>query len=389
MAGQQKNGMGHGGKRKVVLVLQGGGALGAYHIGAYQALHEAGFEPDWIAGISIGAINAAVIAGNKADERLAALDSLWDAISRPDETGRALYGSWLRWYNQYNVAEAMTLGQPNFWFPRIPSPLVLPSTPTDQASFYDTTPMLETLRTHVNFGDLGKAGYGRLSVGATRVDTGELEFFDSDEKTVSLGPEHVLASGSLPPGFAATRVGEYFYWDGGCVSNTPLNAILDDQGDDDLLVFMIDLWNADGALPTTMDEVAWRQKQIQYASRSSQVETLCQVHNLRHSLAQHELAASPSDKSTEAVEGKVAAVPQRQIDIVHIIYQPSAEESSFSDAEFSRSSIARRREAGAHDMKIALDHASWNRLQLRAGQLSTPVVIHRLQQGRLTSLTPR
>ncbi|MDN0073653.1 patatin-like phospholipase family protein [Crenobacter sp. SG2303] len=389
MAEQQKNGAGHKGKREVVLVLQGGGALGAYHIGAYQALHEAGLEPDWVAGISIGAINAAVIAGNKTGERLAALDSLWDSISRPDETGRALHGSWLRWYNQYNVAEAMTLGQPNFWFPRIPSPLVLPPNSADQASFYDTSPMLATLRSHVNFEGLGKAGYGRLSVGATRVDTGELVFFDSDDKQ-PLGPEHVLASGSLPPGFPATRVGEHHYWDGGCVSNTPLNAILDDKGSSDLLVFMIDLWNAEGRLPTSMDEVAWRQKQIQYASRSAQIETLCQVHNLRHSVAQHGLKSEAGgDSATAAAEGAVLDVPTRRIDIVHIIYHPSAEESSFSDAEFSRSSIARRREAGLHDMKAALDHAPWSRPQLRAAPQSAPAALHRLQAGAFTSLVPR
>jgi len=386
MAEQQKNGAGHNSKREVVLVLQGGGALGAYHIGAYQALHEAGLEPDWVAGISIGAINAAVIAGNKAGERLASLDSLWESISRPDETGRALHGSWLRWYNQYSVAEAMTLGQPNFWFPRIPSPLVLPPGSADQASFYDTTPMLATLRSHVNFKELGKAGYGRLSVGATRVDTGELVFFDSADKK-PLGPEHVLASGSLPPGFPATQVGEHHYWDGGCVSNTPLDAILADKGSSDLLVFMIDLWNAEGKLPTTMDEVAWRQKQIQYASRSAQIETLCQVHNLRHAVAQHALK-NGADPVTAAAEGQLLDVPQRRIDIVHIVYQPSAEESSFSDAEFSRSSIARRREAGLHDMKVALDHAPWNRLQLRATAQSAPAALYRVQAGRLTNHEP-
>ncbi|NHQ86678.1 patatin-like phospholipase family protein [Iodobacter sp. HSC-16F04] len=357
---------------KVVLVLQGGGALGAYHIGAYAAMQEAGFEPDWVTGISIGAINAAVIASNPPDQRIEKLETLWESISRPDGWGSFLSGKSLWAFNQFNVAEAMLLGQPNFWLPRLPSPLLLPSLPTDQASFCDTTPMLSTLRDLASFENLNAGKTARLTLGATKVDTGELVFFDS--ATQKIEAEHVLASGSLPPGFAATKIGDEYFWDGGCVSNTPLNAVLDDKGEDDLLVFMVDLWSAEGPLPTSMDAVAWRQKEIQYASRNTQVEAACTTHNLRRALAQ----ASPD---TQAV-GKESAidVPQRHIDIVHITYTPSAEEGSCSDAEFSRPSIARRRAAGYADMQEALAQSPWKK-QERAANIAT--TLHRLQAGKL------
>ena len=335
---------------RVVLVLQGGGALGAYHIGAYQALHEAGLEPEWVTGISIGAINASVIAANPAAARLEKLTALWDSISRPNDWGSVLQGVGLRLFNQYNVAEAMVIGQPNFWSPRLPSPTLASDLPTADASYYDTRPMLDTLARFADFAYLNRGQGARLSLGATRVDSGELVFFDSAKQ--ALNPRHALASGSLPPGFAATEIDGHYYWDGGCVSNTPLNAVLDDSGDDHLLVFMVDLWNARGKLPRTMDEVAWRQKQIQYASRSNQVSALCREHNLRQALSQ----ASPE---TLAIAGSELVVPQRHIDVVHITYTPSAEESSFSDAEFSRPSIARRREQGYRDMQQALAKQHW------------------------------
>ncbi|MCX7207167.1 MAG: patatin-like phospholipase family protein [Proteobacteria bacterium] len=357
---------------KVVLVLQGGGALGAYHIGAYAAMQEAGFEPDWVTGISIGAINAAVIACNEPDQRLEKLEALWEMISRPDGWGSFLSGKSLWAFNQFSVAEAMLLGQPNFWSPRMPSPLLATTIPTDQASFCDTTPMLGTLRDLASFADLNAGKTARLTLGATNVNTGELVFFDSAKQEIAA--EHVLASGSLPPGFAATKIGEEYFWDGGCVSNTPLNAVLDDKGEDDLLVFMVDLWSAEGPLPTSMDAVAWRQKEIQYASRNSQVEAACTTHNLRRALAK----ASPDTKAV----GKESAmdVPQRHIDIVHITYTPSAEEGSCSDAEFSRPSIARRRAAGYADMQEALAQSPWKK-QERAAHIAT--TLHRLQAGKL------
>lgn len=345
-------------KPNVALILQGGGALGAYHVGAYQALHEAGLEPDWISGISIGAINSAVLAGNAPEDRLAKLTQLWDEISRPDETGSWLHGPWRQAYNKFSFMEAVMLGQPNFWVPRIPSPAFTPVMPTQQASWCDTSPMKTTLRRLASFERINR-GDTRLSLGATRVTTGDLVFFDNTRDAIA--PEHVLASGSLPPGFPATLVDGEFYWDGGCVSNTPLDALYQDPPSGHTLVFMVDLWDARGPAPTTMDGVAWRAKQIQYASRSTQhIQQLAAAHN--HAWALHRLAAQGVDISAVSDATLLrSADGAATFEIVHVIYHPAADQISDSDAEFSRASIADRRAAGLADMRDALHavQAGW------------------------------
>ena len=238
-------------KPQVALVLQGGGALGAYQIGCYQALAEAGIQPDWVIGISIGAINAAVIAGNSAERRLERLEQLWADISRPDGWGHLLTGDLRRWFNLGSAMEAIFWGQPNFFTPRLPAPLLGHGRP-EATSFYDTGPLRASLLRLADFDRINR-GEVRLSLGATRVRTGELVFFDNRRDTI--GPEHVMASGALPPGFPAVAVEGDYYWDGGCVSNTPLEAVVEDQPESDTLVFMIDLWAGSGPVPTTMDEV--------------------------------------------------------------------------------------------------------------------------------------
>ena len=269
-------------KPNVVLVLQGGGALGAYHIGAYQALEEAGFRPDWVSGISIGAINAAILVGNEPERRLTRLEELWNAISRPEGWTLPLDGTFHRLANISSNLEALTFGQPNFFTPRFPNPYFAAPGTAGATSFYDTTPLRGTLERLASF-DLINAGPTRLSLGATKVVSGEVVFFDNTRQAI--GPEHVMASGSLPPGFPAVAVEGELYWDGGCVSNTPLEAVLLDQPAGHTIVFMIDLWAAQGAVPQTMDEVLWRQKQIQYASRTAQhIDAVATKLNLRHAL---------------------------------------------------------------------------------------------------------
>jgi NTE family protein len=260
------------------------GSLGAYHIGAYQALAEHGFEPDWFSGISIGAINSAVLAGTPPAERVARLEELWRLISWPEvfRPLRLLPLDIL--HNTLSNAEALVIGQPHFFRPRPLNPYFAPAGTPTMASFY-ASPMLETLRRLVDF-DLINAGPVRLTLGATDVETGQVVFFDSANKKEPIGPAHVLASGSLPPGFAATEIDGRYYWDGGCVSNTPAEAVLADQPPGHTLLFMIDLWNAAGPAPTTMNEVLWRAKQIQYASRGHLLaKHLAAKANLRHAAA--------------------------------------------------------------------------------------------------------
>ncbi len=351
-------------KPKVCLVLQGGGALGAYHIGAYQALEEAGFAPDWYAGISIGAINCAILAGNKPAERLAKLTEFWDRISRP-ESAVDLPPEMASMFNMLSVSQALSQGQPDFFVPRAINPFMAP--PGEGAtSFYDTSPLLKTLNELTDFSLINKHK-SRLTVGATQVTRGNLVFFDS--KKEPLTASHILASGSLPPGFPAVKIGEEYYWDGGCVSNSPINGILDlAEPDEDLLIFMVDLWSAKGALPETMNEVLWRQKEIQYASRSYEhIDAVITKRNLEHIL----------EKSLEVVDSKEAPEATslhlgKKIDIVHVTFEPLQGHNPLSDAEFSRRSIRLRREQAYADMTKAIEQSPWTQKKS-----SFPIHFHR------------
>lgn len=350
-----------------VLVLQGGGALGAYHVGAYRALQEQRFEPDWVCGISVGAINAAVIAGNPPDRRLERLQALWDAISWPELLPAADTVAARRWTNTLGYAQTIAFGQPGFFAPRPINPyLALPG--RGATSFYDTSPLYETLRRFADFDQLNNPSSARLSVGATDVETGGLVFFDNRRMAGRFGPEHVVASGSLPPGFPPTPIGGRLYWDGGCVSNTPLEAVLDDMPVGRSVVFVIDLWSASGPPPATMDEVQARAKQILYASRTAHhVDSVATKVNLRHAM---QLLAGDGLKTDQ------------RIDIVHIVYHPGEDQITASDAEFSRASIAERHDAGYADMRRALEAAPWHRAQTPA---HLGCIVHRVTPDAVTT----
>ncbi len=363
------------GKTRYALVLQGGGALGAYHIGSYQALAENDLLPDWVCGISIGAINAAVIAGNAPVERLERLEALWEFISWPTlfDPFRGKGLAFL--YNTASNAEALMFGQPNFFQPRPLNPFFAPPGP-QALSFYDTSPLRFTLRRFADF-DRINAHETRLSLGATDVVTGNLEFFDNTK--IELGPEHVMASGSLPPGFPPTLVGDRLFWDGGCVSNTPLEAVLEDQPPGHTVVFMIDLWSASGPPPRSMNDVLWREKQIQYASRTaSHIDAVATKVNLRH-------AMGLLKQGGEAVPDAGTLAAGSRLDIVHIVYHPTADQIPNSDAEFSRASIRERRLAGYADMKQAIEAAPWFH-QPKPPHLGT--MVHRVKDQQVTTLTP-
>jgi NTE family protein len=367
---------------RVVLVLQGGGALGAYEVGAYQALEEGGLPPDWVAGISIGAINAALIAGNPPDGRMGSLTEFWKEISRPDCWGEFLGGGFRRWFNTGSVAGSVLFGQPNFYTPRVPGPYISPTGGIEAPSFYDTSPLRRTLERLASF-DLINSGPLRLTLGATRVTTGELAFFDNTREAIA--PEHVIASGSLPPDFPGIRIGGELYWDGACVANTPLDAILEDEPDTPTLIFMIDPWDTHGPEPRGIQEVLWRRKQIQFASGTFlHIEAVAQIQNLRRALAVLAGRLSPELLDDPAVREAVARQYGSRMDIVHVVYHPGPDEVPQSDSEFSRPSIAARRAAGYEDMKLALEQAPWRR---EWGE-DVGAVVHRVRAGRLTSRVP-
>jgi NTE family protein len=357
-------------------MLQGGGALGAYHIGAYQALAEHGLHPDWVCGISIGAINAAIIAGSAPDHRVQRLAAWWDAISWPDVPRPLTLPPWQTLHNVASNAEALWFGQPEFFAPRPLNPWLRPPLPAPEVSFYDTTPLLRALPQFADFALINRREV-RLSLGATDLATGAQAFFDSYRQTIR--PEHVLASCSLPPGFPATAVDGGLYWDGGCVSNTPLDAVIDAPGHPHLVAFLLDLWDAAGPPPETMNEVLWRAKQIQYASRTAHhVDQVATKVNLRHAVRLLQAAKAPqvADVPADAV-GSV-----QRLDIVHIVYRPDSGVIANSDAEFSRSSIAERRAAGHRDMQAALTAEPWLRQEVPA---HLGALVHRVEDGQVVT----
>src|SRR5467141_3114137 len=256
---------------QTVLLLQGGGALGSYQAGVYQALAEADLHPDWVAGISIGAVNAALIAGNPPERRVEKLREFWEAVSTPplgvpqlssiNITNDVVH----RFVNQTRALGIMMFGAPHFFTPRLLSPVFWPSPNADQLSFYDVAPLKATLERLVDFDRLNARAM-RFSVGTVNVKTANFVYFDST--THRIRPEHIIASGSLPPGFPATEIDGEYYWDGGLVSNTPLQWVLDSRPRLDTLAFQIDLWSAQGEMPRDLNETQVRQKEIQFSSRT-------------------------------------------------------------------------------------------------------------------------
>ncbi len=248
-------------KPTIALILQGGGALGAYHVGAVEAMQEAGYAPDWVTGISIGAFNAAIIAGNPPERRIERLTAFWESISRPDAVFEWVREIEPKLANTISYWEAVFFGQPGFFTPRYINPNLAPPGTPAAISFFDTSPVRATLGALVDFGQLN-SGETRISLGATDVQSGELVFFSNKGKqATALTAEHVMASGSLPPGFPPVAIDGRQYWDGACVSNTPLQAIYDDQPQGHTIAFVIDLWSAAGHAPQTIDDVTMRQKQ--------------------------------------------------------------------------------------------------------------------------------
>src|ERR1700744_3871412 len=259
---------------RIALVLQGGGALGAYQGGVYQALHEAGLEPEWGSGVSIGAVNAALIAGNAPERRLAAFGEFWDRVT--DRTIWPFTPDGDIYRQTRNTVSALTtalFGQPGLFNPHKVNPWFLAPGARDATSFYDNTQMRETLEELVDFKRLND-GDVHFSVGAVNVMTGNFVFFDNRKEEIRI--EHVLASGALPPAFPMVRIGTDYFWDGGIVSNTPLQHLLAQDDDINSLVFQVDLFSARGALPRTIQDVMGRHKDIMYSSRTRQVTDMFQ-----------------------------------------------------------------------------------------------------------------
>jgi NTE family protein len=343
---------------RVALVLQGGGALGAYQVGVYEALAAAGCEPNWISGVSIGAVNAAIIAGNTPENRLQRLTEFWELIS-----GRRIWrytpdGDFYRELrNQTSAWMTMTMGQPGFFKPRGVNPWMQPPGAKGATSYYDSLPLKETLEKLVDF-DILNDGAKRLSVGAVNVRTGNFVFFDTREQRIE--PEHIMASGALPPALPMVRIDGEEYWDGGIVSNTPLQYLLEQDEDLSSLVFQVDLFSARGAIPRSMPQVMTRHKDIMYSSRTRQnTDSFRRLHTLKMRLLDA-LERVPEDKLRDGEKELIADYADAGvINIVHLIYQHKTYESDAKDYEFSGTSMREHRLAGYEDTMRTLRHGSW------------------------------
>jgi len=348
---------------QIALLLQGGGALGAYQAGVYEALAEAGLHPDWVAGISIGAINSALIAGNPPETRVEKLRAFWEGVTArpwwaPDEALIAQFveGDAARnVLNQSAAARAAVGGIDGFFAPHMRNPWLAPAGAPDATSYYDTAALKTTLERLVDFDRLNHDGGMRFSVGAVNVRSGNFVYFDTETHVIR--PEHVMASGALPPGFPAVEIDGEHYWDGGIVSNTPLNWVLESVPRRDTLAFQVDLWNARGRFPRSIAEVATRQKEIQYSSRTrANSDRFRQLQQVRCALADlldrlpPELADSPEARLLRP------AADHRVYNLVQLIYRSKSYEADSKDYEFSRLSMQDRWRAGYNDAVRALRH---------------------------------
>jgi NTE family protein len=406
----------------IALLLQGGGALGAYQAGVYEALADAHLDPDWVAGISIGAINSALITGNPPETRLEKLRKFWELVTTtplwgaagqlgakiepvcdlmdqaigsvasigatslmplsskpPGQHADRLRESWRNiamdamsgWpsdlafpaargdvarglANQISARLALVRGAPGFFVPRIPVPWLQPTGSLEATSYYDSAPLKATLERLVDF-DRINAGERRFSVGAVNVGTGNFVYFDNT--THAIGPEHVMASGALPPGLPAIEIEGEYYWDGGLVSNTPLQWVLESEPGRDTLAFQVDLWSARGVFPRNMAEVTTRQKEIQYSSRArANSDRFKHVQKLRNALSSL-LQKLPEELKDNPELGVLSRVADHKVyNLVQLIYRSKKYERDSKDYEFSRASMEEHWRAGYHDTAHTLRH---------------------------------
>ena len=345
---------------RIALILQGGGALGAYQAGVYQALAEANLHPDWVAGISIGAINSALIAGNPPKKRVQRLRTFWETVSAPPFgmpflaalEGRDEFTHTL--INQVSSLGALIGGAPGFFQPRVPPPFLYPNGAPEALSYYDVAPLRATLEALVDF-DLINSGAMRFSVGAVNVRSGNFVYFDNT--TYQICPEHVMASGSLPPGFPPTEIEGEYYWDGGLVSNTPLDWVLDSRPGRDTLAFQIDLWSARGEFPRNLIEAETRQKEIRYSSRTRLATNQFKKKQILRRAAAQLLAKIPKELlQTPQAEMLALEADEKVYNLVQLIYRTRHYEGNSKDYEFSRRTMEEHWQSGYNDAVRTLRH---------------------------------
>ena len=341
---------------QVVLVLQGGGALGAYQLGVYEALHAAGIEPDWVIGTSIGAINGALIAGNPPEQRLERLRAFWHHVEQQGSVAGAF--DWLGMGHWLANMTTVLRGIPAFFEPN-PAALRGAQAPVgvEQASYYSTEPLRHTLAELVDFDYLCDC-HTRLTVGAVNASSGTMRYFDTRKE--ALGIDHIMASGALPPAFPAVRIQGDAYWDGGIYSNTPIEAVLDDNPRRDSLIFAVNVWHQAGPEPESIWQVMGRQKDIQYASRAdSHIARQKQIHHLRHVI--RELSKQlPAGKQNENKVKELASWGcNTTMHVAHLVAPRVEGEDQTKDIDFTAEGVRARRDAGVDDARRMIERAPW------------------------------
>jgi NTE family protein len=359
---------GHPDYEVTALVLQGGGALGSYQAGVYEGLARAGIHPNWVAGISIGALNAAVIAGNPPERRVEQLHDFWEFICRqpwwpslqstlipnPSELPRA----WRSLIDTIESTRALLEGQNGFFVPRPWHSLALASEGPHTASYYDTRPLRATLERFADFDRINRPDQMRVSVGAVNVRNADFVYFDNTER--ELRPEHFMASGALPPGFPAVEVDGEFYWDGGLVSNTPLYYVLIARPKADALIFQVDLWSAVGGLPKDLLQVAVRQKDLQYSSKTRLITMYMSQKERLHRLLDELLTMIPeSMRDSAAYRSAAQFASAAKRNVIHLVYRDKPYESYAKDYQFGKLTMNEHWSSGLSDMLATLEQRHW------------------------------
>jgi NTE family protein len=359
---------------QVALVLQGGGALGAYQGGVYQALHDAGIEPDWLIGTSIGAINASIIAGNPVEDRLPRLQEFWRRVERSTFWGA--FPAWTGVSDALSSWTTLATGIPGFFETNLRAFLgAHVPLGADHAGYYSTEPLRKTLEELVDF-SLINEGHPRLTVGAAHVRSSVMHYFDSRDMT--LDPKHIMASGALPPAFPAVRIDGELFWDGGILSNTPAERIFEDNPRRNSLIFAVHLWNPTGDEPETIWEILHRHKDIQYSSRiASHIVRQRESHRLRHVITEL-LKYVPDEARKDPMVKELAGYSCRtRMHVVRLLAPRRDNENHTKDIDFTPAGIRGRWEAGYSDTNRALERQAW----LDACDPLEGVILHEPEPG--------
>jgi NTE family protein len=348
---------------RIACVLQGGGALGAYQVGAFRAIHERGYHPNYLAGVSIGAINCSIIAGNSKEQQVPKLMEFWNTIS-PELWVDSLdkmdtYDITRSLRNRMGALHSLIFGLEGFFKPRPFPPAYFAQDTPDQLSYYDTTELRSTLERLIDFKRINSKE-SVLCLGAVNVASGEMEYFNN--QTMEITPEHIIASASLPPGFPATKIGDDYFWDGGIYANTPLVTVLDALPEEDTLCFVVDCFSLKGSLPETMEQLEERQKDIRYASHSRRMTNVyTSRQNLQAAISFLGQYLTPEAKKDPEIQKILALGHAKRFSVVHIIYQGTPYGHYFKDYNFRRSVIDFRLETGYRNAIEVLNDPKWKK----------------------------